>query len=326
MSAPAIIHDARQQWLMARSERVTSTDASDLICHALGEDGYRAPAEILAAKWGLTPDPEASEPMKWGNRMQRMIGEVYAEETGREVRTVEEYSIWQHPDLDWLSASGDAIYSEPTGYRARPLEIKTDGSRWPDGAVPFRHQVQSMVQQACLGVDGGAVTAFVDRFRPLISQDIPFNQRFFASCLPLLEEFRHYLKTRTMPSDPNWYTKAAVKAFWPQGNGVVAFDHEQLRLVNRWERLNLFRRWAEEEKDRCEVALAVRLGDAESGLLPDGSSYRLKRSPVAAQSCECGAVIRAEHTRAVPSRWWPKHLKPAKHRAIAATTTDNKEQ
>jgi len=264
--------------------------------------------------------------MKWGNRLQRVIGEVYAEETGREVRPVEEFSIWQHPDIDWLSASGDAIYSEPTGYRARPLEIKTDGSRWSDGAVPFRHQVQSMIQQACLGVDGGAVTAFKDRFSPLLSQDIAFNQRFFDSCLPLLEEFRHYLTTRTTPRDPAWFTKAAVKAFWPNGNGaLVAFDHDELRLVNRWERLKTFRKWAEEQKDVCEVALAVRLGDAESGLLPDGSSYRLKRSLVAAQSCECGAVIRGEHTRAVPSRFWPKHLKPAKHKALAGTTTNTKE-
>lgn len=324
----AILHNAREQWLMARAERVTSTDAADLICHALGEDGYRAPAEILAAKWGLTEDAEASEPMKWGNRLQRVIGEVYADETGREVVPVDEYSIWQHPDIEWLSASGDAKSAErKDAAEWEPLEIKTDGSRWQDGAVPFRHQVQSLIQQSCLGVDRGAVTAFVDRFRPLLSQDIPFNRRFFDSCLPLLEEFHHYLKTRTLPSDPNWYTKAAVKAFWPNGNGqLVAFDHDHLRLVNRWERLKTFRKWADEQKDRCEVALAVSLGDAESGLLPDGSSYRLKRSLVAAQSCECGRVVRGEHTRAVPSRFWPKHLKPARKAIAGSPTNEAKEQ
>lgn len=328
--APAIIHTPREQWLMARAERVTATDAADLICHAIGEDGYRAPSEILASKWGLTEDAEASEPMKWGNRMQRMIGEVYAEETGREVLPEPEYSIWQHPDIEWLSASGDAICID--GFRSLPLEIKTDGSRWQDGAAPFRHQTQNLIQQACLrgkivGSSGGAVTAFVDRFRPLISQDVPWNQRFFDSCLPLLEEFNHYLRTRTLPSDPNWYTKAAVKAFWPNGNGqLVAFDHDHLRLVNRWERLKLFKTWAEKEKDRVEVALAVSLGDAESGLLPDGSSYRLKRSLVAAQSCECGHVIRAEHTRSVPSRFWPKHLKPARKTLAGSPTNETKEQ
>lgn len=321
MSA-AIVHTPREQWLLARSERVTATDAADLICHALGEDAYRAPAEILAAKWGLCEDAEASEPMKWGNRLQRVIGEVYAEETGREVIPVPEYEIWQHAEFPWLSASGDATFALP-GESDRPLEIKTDGSRWHDGSAPIRHQVQNLIQQSCLGVDSGAVTAFVDRFRPLVSQDVPFSRRFFDSCLPLLEEFHHYLQTRTMPTDPKWYTKAAVKAFWPNGNGsLVALDHDDLRLVSRWERLKLFRKWAEEQKDRCEVALAVRLGDAESGLLPDGSSYRLKRSLVAAQSCECGRVLRHEHTRAVPSRYWPKHLKPAS-KALTGITPNN---
>lgn len=338
----AILHNAREQWIMYRSERVTATDGADIICHALGDDSaHAAPAEILGKKWGLIEDDADNNAAMWGRELQDSIGRVYSKVTGREVVPAYEFSSWQHPDIPWLAASGDALYTDTPGSRPKPLEIKTDGSRWTTGGAwfgagakpqeavvaPFRHQTQNLIQQACLGSDGGAVTAFVDRFRPLISQDVPWNQRFFDSCLPLLEEFHHYLKTRTLPSDPSWYTKAAVKAFWPNGNGqLVAFDHDHLRLVNRWERLKLFKAWAEKEKDRCEVALAVSLGDAESGLLPDGSSYRLKRSLVAAQSCECGHVIRAEHTRAVPSRFWPKHLKPAKHKALAGSpTTENKE-
>ena len=81
--APAIIHTPREQWLLARAERVTSTDAADLICHALGDDSaYRAPAEILAAKWGLTDDIEASEPMKWGNRLEAVVAKHQARGSG----------------------------------------------------------------------------------------------------------------------------------------------------------------------------------------------------------------------------------------------------
>jgi len=314
VNAPAILHDAREQWLMDRASRVTGTDAADIISHALGEDHFRAPAEILAAKWGLSGEFKDNEPAKWGRRLQRIVGEVYAEETGRKVSPVPEYTSWQHPDIPWLSASGDALVEIHRDGLTKecPLEIKTDGVFWKDGAPSFRHLTQVTIETSCLGSSVGAVTAFVDRYRPLVSSDVDFDAGFFASCLPILEEFHHYLKTRTMPTDPKWFTKGAVKAFWPMSNGaVVAFNDDDLRLVNRWERLKLFSKWAAEQKDAVEVALAVRLGDAEQGFLPDGSSYKFKRSLVAAQLCPHGSVIRAEHTRGVPSRFWPKHLKPA---------------
>lgn len=300
---------------MARDERVTGTDAADIICHALSDDsGYRAPAEILAEKWGLAPAIKENHPMKWGKRMQVLIGEVYSEETGRTVEPVPDFTLWQHPDIPWLAASGDAIFFAAASKRG-PLEIKTDGNRWEDGAAPLRHLAQNQIQQFCLknmAVDGGALTAFVDRFHPLVSMDVEFNQAFIDTALPILEEFFHYLRTRTLPTDPSWYTKAATKAFWGHSNGAtVALDHADLAIVERWEISKDVIKQATAAKDEAEVALAVRIGDNYAGALPDGSQYRIGRSDVEAQRCAHGDIIKAAHTRITPRRWWPEHLKKA---------------
>lgn len=316
-TAPALVHTPEEQWLMLRRERVTATDAADLVCHALGdESGYRAPAEILAEKWGVAQEVKVNESMRWGHRLQRLIGEVYAEQTGRFVEHVPEFTLWEHPSIPWLASSGDATvmrdHPSLAATQTGPLEIKTDGSNWEADASPLRHQTQNQIQQACLGKQFGTLVAFVDRFRPLREEDIEFNQKFFDSIVPLLEEFYHYLKTRTMPKDPAWYTKAATKAFWGVSNGVtVALEKEDLSIVNEWENAKNAIKLYDLVKDRCEVALAVRIGDNYAGALPDGSQYRITRSPIEAQLCDHGGVIKNAHIRIQPRRWWPKHLKQA---------------
>lgn len=316
ITAPAVLHSAEEQWLMLRRERVTATDAADIVCHALGDDsGYRAPAEILAEKWGLAEAVKVTEPMKWGHRLQRLVAEVYAEQTKRVVTPVPEYTLWQHPSIPWLAATGDAIFETDAAVGrppVAPLEIKTDGARWDADASPLRHQTQLQIQQSCLGAETGALAAFVDRFRPLRAEDIAFNQAFFDSVLPILEEFYHYLKTRTLPTDPAWYTKAATKAFWGHSNGqTVALDHADLDIVKRWEFSKDVIKQAEAAKEEAEVALAVRIGDNYAGALPDGSQYRIGRSDIAPQLCPHGGIIKAAHTRISPRRWWPAHLKQA---------------
>jgi len=311
--APAIVHSAREQWLARRAELVTATDAADVICHALGEDYYRAPAEILVAKWERT-EAKDSQPMKWGRRMQVLIGDAYAEETGRDVSHVPEYALQDHPSIPWLAASLDAMFRDTRDGKIGPLEIKSDGSRWTEGEPPMRHVVQNQIQAATVeGATGAAVTAFVDRFRPLISRDVAIDPAFFAGCLPILEQFAHYLKTRTLPTDPRAFSKAATKALWSKTNGeTIAFDHDDLALVERWQSAKERAAAAEADKTDAEIALAVRLREAYAGALPDGSEYRITRSPIAAQLCPHGSEIRGAYVRVAPSRYWPKHLRRAK--------------
>lgn len=234
-NAPAIIHTAREQWLGRRAELITATDAADVICHALGEDYYRAPAEILVAKWERT-EAKDSAPAAWGRRLQTVIGDAYAEETGRDVSHVAEYSLQEHPSIPWLAASLDAMFRDTRDGKIGPLEIKSDGSRWIDGEPPMRHVIQNQIQAETVeGANAAAVTAFVDRFRPLLSRDIAIDAAFFAACLPILEQFAHYLKTRTLPTDPRAFSKAAVRALWSKTNGErIALEASDLELVNEW--------------------------------------------------------------------------------------------
>lgn len=314
-----ILSDRKTLWEKRRSEIVTATDAADLICWATGNDYYNAPATLLAMKRGAHV-VEGSEVMAWGHRLQQVIGDAYAEKTGRFIQHFPEYTLHEHPSIPWLAASPDA--DQVRALAVEPLEIKSDGSKWEgekgQEAPPFRHVVQTQLQIACreTPTSGGTVCAFVNRWRPVLHVDIQADPDFLDASMPLLEEFYHYVRTGTLPTDPRWYDLSSTRAFWKRGHeGVtVALDRaEDLWLVNRWERARSLKKALGEEEDRCEAALAVRLGHAEVGTLNDGTSYTYKTQTRQPRFCPCGCgfqIQRGSEFR-VGRRFIPQHLKQA---------------
>lgn len=134
--------------------------------------------------------------------------------------------------------------------------------------------------------------------------------------MPLLEEFYHYITTKTLPSDPRWYEKASIQAFWKRGAAgvTVALDRaEDLWLVNRWEKARALQKAVAQEEERCEVALAVRLGHAEVGTLNDGTSYTYKTQTRQPRFCPCGCGFQIQKGSEFRQgrRFIPGHLKQA---------------
>jgi putative phage-type endonuclease len=112
--------EERAAWLQARKLGLGGSDAAV----ALGFSEYKTPYQLWAEKRGeVEPDDLSGNPhVEWGNRLESVVAEKYADETGREIACVDEMLV--HPDHPWMLANLDRrIVGESRG-----LEIKTSSA------------------------------------------------------------------------------------------------------------------------------------------------------------------------------------------------------
>ena len=102
MSAPAIVHSPRDQWLARRRELITASDVAAI----LGEDQRRGPLAVWCSKTGAI-EADENEAMIRGRDFEDAIARTYHRQTGRPVGALPDYEIAIHPALPWLGATLD---------------------------------------------------------------------------------------------------------------------------------------------------------------------------------------------------------------------------
>lgn len=284
--SPAIIHNAREAWLMRRREFVTASDIAAII----GEHPTRVPGDVYMEKLGLAED-FSSIPLNWGQDLQDGVGRGYARATGRPVRmeSLEVPELVIHKTIPWLAATLDGK-TEGCDKTPAPaegvgvLETKATsdlGGRWDEddeGHVtpPTEFVLQVHGQAACSGYKWGSLTAFTSMFRLPPWQDIVFDEELFALIVPKLEQFHHYVKTKTLPSDPDFYSLDVVKKLYPGSNaGSLALNDDDAKLVARWEKMCADRLSAKRLEDDLAKEIRLILGEHAVGMLPDGTRLTL---------------------------------------------------
>lgn len=271
----AIVKSGLEQWLAARRELITASDAAAI----LGLDPFRAPADVYASKLGR--DVEETEPMRWGKRLESAIAQAYAEATSRPVYIEEPYYIAKHADIPWLGATLDRgiLPCEGRSHGALELKASANADAWEDGP-PLPYQIQLTIQLACTRRQWGSLAAFLGLFRPVVWYDREYDQELFDLMVPKLEAFRMIVKNQTPPDDPAWYSRASLRALYPQDDGSsIALDEDARLLAEEWEYFRTREAEAREMKESAEDQLRARLGSAQLGYLPDGTSLTLKTVP-----------------------------------------------
>src|SRR5206468_2944128 len=70
-----------EAWLAQRKTGLGSSDAA-AVC---GVNPYSSAAGVFLEKTGRLPEVLETEPMRWGTKLEDVIAEAYAEQTGRAV-------------------------------------------------------------------------------------------------------------------------------------------------------------------------------------------------------------------------------------------------
>lgn len=122
----------------------------------LGMSRWRTPLDVWIEKTSVDPMPDtASEPMRWGSRLEPVIADDYA--ARHSVRLIESPSI-VHPDYPMISGTPDRLIVDADGQPIAGLEIKTS-SRYDDwGAdgtdeIPTEYLLQCQQYMAVVPVD-----------------------------------------------------------------------------------------------------------------------------------------------------------------------------
>jgi len=184
-------------WLEWRRGGYGASDAPDLI---LGdEDAWRT---LHAVKLNLIPDPEGTEAMEWGKRLEDVIARQYTEETGEPV--VKRHQLVVHPELPFVRASLDR--------RRRRGRVVVELKAWgwkspdfgPDGSdqVPDRMFYQVQQQLAATEYDSADLAVFFGGSKHLAVYRIGRDQGTIDELLALETENWAFVARGEMPPWP----------------------------------------------------------------------------------------------------------------------------
>jgi putative phage-type endonuclease len=220
---------------MTAFDRSTALGASDAAA-ALGLDPYRSPTDVWMEKTNQGTEVAGSIAMRLGNLLEDPVAQLYAEQTGRQVRRHKracspctaartEYACsdsavfdMEHP---FLFAHLDRVTRDAKGDPYEVLEIKTSGwpgEEWgPSGTdqVPLRVAVQVALQMRLAQMEVGNVAALLwgrELRTYRLTRDLDLERSLVAE----LVHFWHLVKTGEPPVHPDHpLTGKALRRLYP---------------------------------------------------------------------------------------------------------------
>ena len=149
---------SREEWLKWRKRGIGGSDVSCL----LGINKWRSEIELWLDKTNQTNElPAENEAMQWGNIIEPIIRNHFAEVTGKPV--VEVKAMLQHPEYPYMLADVDGLTVDDFGNPAI-LEIKTASeykrSEWEDD-IPAYYQTQVQHYLCVTGVAKAYVAVLI---------------------------------------------------------------------------------------------------------------------------------------------------------------------
>lgn len=270
------VHSTREGWLAARKSMIGASESA-----AIFGVGYanQSPITVWNSKTGgpeLEIEPAALKRMDRGRKLEPIIAAEFADETGLIVEDPGDFTIFRHPELDWLGATLDRIVIHDD-YGPMPVEIKSVNGRFrndwnEDDEPPLKYMVQVQHQMAVTGASHAYLVGLIGGDE-LVIRLIERNQRFIDAMLARLAEFWQYVLARTMPPvDESEATRAMLGLIYPRDTGeeitlpddFIELDRELLDVKEQIKTL-------ETREKAIENRIKAAIGDATRGVLPVGS-------------------------------------------------------
>lgn len=269
--------DERAAWLAQRQRSVGASEAAAI----LGLSPWESPYSLWAKKvHGVTDDGEP-EWQAWGNRIEPLICDAYAEETGRKVIDHGRYAVRYSQTCPHLSATLDReVVGREQGDGPGCMDAKNASAfkadDWKDGA-PLIYQVQVQAQMEVTGYRWGSLAVLLggNTFRWC---DVERNEAFIETLRRKVAWFWHLVETRTPPPvDGSLSTAEVLRKLYPKDNGeTVALPGEFASVTDAYDKACAELKAAEERKQEAANRIREAIGNATFGVLPDGTRWSLK--------------------------------------------------
>lgn len=247
---------SREDWLATRKSGLGGSDAAA----AIGVSPYKSPFEVYAEKRGEREPDDLSdnERVKWGLRLEAVIAEAYAEETGRRVRRINR--VLRHPLHTFMLGNIDRdVVGEPRGLECKNVGYEaahfSDDAWGPSGSdkVPMPYFIQCqhymLVKPDWQVVDLAALIAGNElRIYPIARDEETIN-----ALLRLESAFWHNV-TNGIP--PSAHTMAEAQARWKAVARPIEANSDMIAEVTALRELSELKNGTEKRIDAVKVKIA----------------------------------------------------------------------
>lgn len=259
-------HLAREDWLALRRQGIGSSDAPAVA----GLNPWSSPLAVYLDKVGEAPPREPTEAMTLGTRLEAVVADLFAEDTGWRCRR--RWAILQHPAHPWMLANLDRqVWTADAGWV--PFEAKTTAARhaaaWADGQVPEPVQVQVLHQCAVTAAPYAFVGVLIGG-QHFAWTRLEADPAAVRALIALEAQFwTDYVQAhRPPPLDDGPATADLLRALYPISvPGHVDLPAEAADWLRLWRRSRANAQTAETVARDLETRLQAQLGPTEEGWL-----------------------------------------------------------
>lgn len=264
--------EKREDWLKARRKVITATDMPAI----LGVSPFSSALAVYEEKALGTSAVEENERMRFGRRLQRPVMDEYCERTGRPAND-HGMDISIHPTYNYIGATLDGDQKDPKKGEG-VLEIKTTDWIDEDEEPPLHWQVQVQHQMMVTNMHWGTIACLV-RGNHLVWWDIDADRELHRQLEQQARDFWKRVKEQVPPEpDGSEAAARAIKHIYGKEDPgkTVPLGLPHLELVAAWEMAKNEKAAVEKAESALKQQVQLILGDAEVGLLPDGTKLSWK--------------------------------------------------
>jgi putative phage-type endonuclease len=260
-----------EHWLLARRQYITGTDAGTIA----GVNKYQTPYHLYMEKKGLIKREPANSAMIWGKRMEPVIRQAYAEETGYEVKEIPYMLV--STKYPWMAGNLDGAVRLPSGEWA-VLEIKNLGphtgyTEYANGdsagyASPS-HVLQCYHYSTLVGCRKAVLCACISG-QKLVHQIIEYDQET-ANALIALEQDFYYNKLKcSIPPPVTSAENDLLAQLYPKAEKKeIQLPESAGQLIESYDAACRDLKEAEQRKAAAEASLKDLMREASVGIWND---------------------------------------------------------
>ena len=262
-----------QEQLTGRAVNVGGSESSV----AIGLNPYESSVELWLKKRGELPEFAGNEPTKWGQRLEPLVRQEYAEQTGRVVRLP--YHTLVHPKHDWMVCHPDGVTDDGRLYEGKTARFADGWGEPGTDEVPEQYiiQVQHNMLVMALPIADLAVLIGGSEFR---LYTIVADRQLQESIVEAEHEFLQHVLKGTRPavdySSPG--VMGVLTKLYPGTDGRTLLATPEIEKHRKaLDTAKATEKFAESVAKESKAHLLDFMGEASALRFADGKALRRKQ-------------------------------------------------
>jgi putative phage-type endonuclease len=258
----------KNEWLDFRRYGIGGSDVA-VICEL---NKYKSALQLWMEKTGQLEPEEAGEAAYWGNVMEPIIRNEFANSTGFRVDTIN--SMLRHPEHTFMLANVDGIVIDKDG-RKSIFEAKTASAykaeQWENDKIPEEYMLQIQHYMAVTGFSSTYIAALIGG-NQFIYKRIERDDELINMIIQLEYDFWESVVNNEPPApDGSESCSNLLCRLYPTADtkSKIILPDEALQLVEQFNDAKEHEKYYTELKDEAANKLKAMLGENETGIIND---------------------------------------------------------